>query len=418
MSILSVLIGSIAASTSPSSLVVKVASSGGTLIDGNNNFLQLRGGNMYGLEFVAVDNLTVSNWGGIIPNWATYATWKPNVARIPLNAASWLGLTTYDISGYPATSWGAARNSDPQGNYRQTVYTAIAAAQAIGCYVIIDLHWSAPQVTLGGVTHYISASGQPEFMNSSTDITFWTSIANTFGTQATPQPGITNSGILFELFNEPYIDFNQQASTAYSLMKNGGTVSTFHGNINGWSVSPAGGVGVAGYQQALNAIRATGAHNVCIINGGSFAQQAKEYLQWFPTDTLSPPQLAAGWHPYPTGDYPYSDGDIYGLVGGDPGSGTASFSQWFEAIISAGIPVIITEDGGTGGPTLSPANFEPHVAYMTAWADTHKASYVSWQWNQSQSGTTTFCDTTISDGNIIPINGQGVVNYNWLVNHT
>jgi hypothetical protein len=290
--------------------------------------------------------------------------------------------------------------------------------------VILDLHWSAPQVTLDGETEYVTPDGQPEFMNASTDISFWTSIAQTFGTQATPPSGVTNTGIVFELFNEPYIDDYASGSTLYELMLNGGTVSAFWGGLAGadsfWSVAPSGGVGIAGYQQVLDAIRSTGAQNVCIVNGPSFTQEAQNYAQWFPTDSLSPPQLAAGWHPYPHGTYPYSDGDVYGKTGSDPGAGTSSFAQWFEAILSNGIPVVITEDGGEGGTEATSG--EPHMAYMQQWADSELASYVAWEWTETQAygiaQTQEYLTVYGSDGaTILPIQGAGVTLQNWLASH-
>ena len=375
---------------------------------------------MSGLEQIAVQGGDVATWDGTIPNWPIYKSWKPNVVRLPLNAGSWLGLTTYQAHGQPATSFGAEVNADPQGDYRATVLAAIAAAQAQGLYVILDLHWSCPQVTLGGVTHYITPDGQPEFMNSSTDITFWTSMADYFGTQATPQPGINNNAILFELFNEPYIDDYASGSTLYGLMRNGGTVAKFTWSIGAYDVTPSGGVGIAGYQQVLNAIRGQGAHNVLIVNGPSWTQEAQNYLQWFPTDTLSPPQLAAGWHPYPHGTYPYSNGDVYGSTGSDPGAGTSSFAQWFEAILTAGIPVIITEDGGPGGTSADAG--EPHMSYMESWADTHHASYMAWEWTETQpynSKSTNDYLTWYASNNktILPVEGAGEALYQWLTAH-
>src|ERR1019366_2328527 len=372
---------------------------------------------MSGLEFVGVQSQVVSTWGGTIPNWALFKTWGANAVRIPLNAASWLGLTTYKAEQQGATSFGAQQMADPQGDYKQTVISAVAAAQAQGFYVILDLHWSAPQVTLNGDTQYITPDGQPEFMNSSTDLTFWTSIAQTFGTQATPQSGVSNTGVIFELFNEPYIDDYISPTTAYSLMLNGGTVSTFHWAVGAYSVSPSGGVQLVGYQQVLNAIRGTGAHNVCIVNGAQWAQQAQNYTQWFPTDTLSPPQLAAGWHPYADGTYPYSDGDVYGLTGGDPGGSTSSFAQWYLAILNNGIPVIITEDGGEAG--TSATSGEPHISYMEQWADTNFVSYIPWQWNNPRpygtSDVQNFQTVLASDGQtIVPIEGEGQTLYNWM----
>jgi endoglucanase len=403
------------APSSGGSLVVKV--SGNKLIDGNGNPLQLRGANMSGLEFVGVQGGTVSTWGGTIPNWPLFKTWGANAVRIPLNVGSWLGLTTYTAHGQPATSFGSEVTADPQGNYKQTVISAVAAAQASGLYVILDLHWSAPQVTLDGNTQYITPDGQPEFMNSSTDIPFWTSMAQTFGTQATPQSGVSNAGVVFELFNEPYIDYYASGSTLYGLMLNGGTVSTYTWAIGAYNVSPTGGVAIAGYQQALNAIRGTGASNVCIVNGPSWTQEAENYKQWFPTDTLSSPQLAAGWHPYPNGTYPYSNGDVYGQIGSDPGGGTSSFAQWFQAILDNGTPVVITEDGGEGG--TSATSGEPHMAYMESWADAQFASYIAWEWTEPQAygtaETNDFLTVYGSDGqSILPIAGAGVTLYNWL----
>jgi hypothetical protein len=398
--------------------VVKV--SGNKLIDGNGNSLQLRGANMSGLEFIGVQGGTVSTWGGTIPSWPLFKTWGANAVRIPLNVGSWLGLTTYTAHGQPATSFGSKVIADPQGDYKQTVISAVAAAQAEGFYVILDLHWSAPQVTLSGNTQYITPDGQPEFMNSSTDIPFWTSIAQTFGTQATPQSGVSNAGVIFELFNEPYIDYYASGSTLYGLMLNGGTVSTYTWAIGAYDVSPSGGVGIAGYQQALNAVRSAGAHNVCIVNGPSWAQEAENYRQWFPADTLSPPQLAAGWHPYANGTYPYSNGDVYGQIGNDPGGGTSSFAQWFQAILNNGIPVVITEDGGEGGTRATSG--EPHMSYMESWADAQFASYIAWEWTEPQTygsaETNDFLTVYGSDGqSILPIEGAGATLHNWLSTH-
>ena len=394
---------------------------GNHLVDGSNNYLQLRGANMSGLEFVGVQNQTVSTWGGTLPNWTLFHnTWKANAVRIPLNAASWLGLTTYTANAQGATSWGSAVNADPQGDYKQTVISAVAAAQAAGMYVILDLHWSAPQLTLGGVTHYITPNGQPEFMNSTTDIAFWQSIAQTFGTQAAAaQSGISNMGVIFELFNEPYIDDYASGSTLYGCMLSGCTVSSFHWAIGAYSVSPSGGVGIAGYQQALNTIRATGAQNVLIVNGPSWAQEAEYYKSWFPTDSLATPQLAAGWHPYPNGSYPYSNGDVYGKIGNDAGGGTSSFAQWFDAVLTNGTPVIITEDGGEGGTAATSG--EPHMSYMMNWADQHETSYLGWEWTEPQAASTSVTNnimTVLGSGNSVqPIQGEGETIFSWLTTH-
>jgi len=437
------------------SLTTKVASSGGYLVDGTNSYLQLRGFNLGGIVFTAVQNNNPIIWGGIVPRWAVVAQWKPTAVRIPLNAGSWLGHTTYDIdtvnnrnSQGQATQWSTnpPRNCDPQGSYRATVIAAIQAAQAIGCRVVLDLHWSMPILTLRDptnpsrtITRKASPSGQPSFMNADTDLDFWNSMADTFGTQAPPAaPGIQNDGILFELFNEPYINnsFANEAD-AWALMLNGGT---FPANIafgidadnSGYAVSSSS-INILGYQTALNAIRAKGAHNVCIINGTQFTQEAQYYTSWFPTDTLNPPQLAHGWHSYPYGGYSYpytTPGTIYGKTGADRYNNqqiqgnsdqtiASKYDYWFKQLIANNIPVLITEDGGAFGPTATQG--EPHVTLMTNWADTNKASYFSWNFTGAASPTTNglwYDVVTDSSGNYVPSQGQGTVVYNWLVNHT
>ena len=373
---------------------------------------------MSALEFTGVQGFS-SDWGGVEPAWSVWQTWSPNCVRLPLNVGSWLGLTCNTVTGNPASSFsGTIVNCDPHGTYRQTVIDSVAKAQAVGCYVILDLHWSAPQLTLGGTTAYATPNGQPEFSNSSTDITFWSSIASTFGSQATPSTSsfgtIDNTKILFELFNEPYIDDYASGSTLYGLMLNGGTVATYHSAIGAWSVSPTGGVGIAGYQQMLNAIRATGATNICIINGPSFTQELQNYTQWMPTDTLSTPQLACGWHPYGAGSYPYSTGNVYPRIGNDTGGNAYTSFQWAQAVLNAGVPLIITEDGGTGNPTTLATPPEPHMAAMQLWADTAGASYVYWQWNNPQSGSNTANYATKGTvASPTPIPGEGTQCFNW-----
>jgi hypothetical protein len=200
-------------------------------------------------------------------------------------------------------------------------------------------------------------------------------------------------------------------------MLNGGTVATFTWSVGAYSVTPTGGAPIAGYQQVLNAIRATGATNVCIINSLTFTQSAESYPNWMPTDTLVPAQLAVGWHPYPSGTYPYSDGNVYGQTGGDAGQNTPTFAQWYEAILADGVPVLITEDGGQGGTSASSG--EPHMAYMQNWANQNGVSYFAWEWTETQTRgiteTNNYTCTYAADGvTIVPIEGEGVQVYNWL----
>ena len=179
---------------------------------------------------------------------------------------------------------------------------------------------------------------------------------------------------------------------------------------------------LAGYQQILNAIRGFGATNICICNGNSYSQQLENYTVWKPTDTLSPPQIAMGAHPYPNGTYPYSDGDVYGKIGNDTGGGTANAIQWAAAVVAANVAMIFTEDGGRGGTSATATPAEPHMAYMQAQADLYGIGYVFWQWNNTRAyGTVSedfYSTVYASDGvTILPILGTGTQPYTWMTAH-
>ncbi len=479
---------------------------GNKLVNGSGNVVQLRGANMSGLEYVAPEGWSPADpWGGITPAWSTYQTWKPNVVRFPLTAASWLGYTcgitgtqavtftatpasgstngtltaawtlasgvypitmsggngatttatftngstavTWPALGSAQTStaanvaiWASTRSADPGSNYQATVKAAVAAAQAIGCYVILDLHFCCPQITIGGVTHYLMPIGQSAFADQ-TAIAFWTSIANTFGTQATPPSGVKNTGILFELFNEPYLNSNgytltttQGGSTTVSAdlaLLNGGWSSALINNSQGGSNFVLNlGWQLAGYQAMLNAIRATGAQNVCIVNGNAYSGNTKNFATWHPTDTLATPQIAHGWHPYANtyngaNPYPYTAYGPYVSCGTDSNYAAPSSTDinYALSILTAGYPLLATEYGDQGGTTATATPYaEPACHYLQAAADTYGFSAIHWQWNGTRSyGTTSsqhYSTVYASDGTtILPILGEGTTINDWMVAH-
>ena len=61
--------------------------------------------------------------------------------------------------------------------------------------------------------------------------------------------------------------------------------------------NPAATCGVAGFQQCINAIRATGAQNVVALGGLSYCDDLSGWLANAPVDPAG--QMAAAWHPYP-----------------------------------------------------------------------------------------------------------------------
>ena len=141
---------------------------------------------------------------------------------------------------------------------------------------------------------------------------------------------------------------------------------------------------VAGYQQALNGIRALGATNVIMCNGLGYASTFHDAYQWFPTDTLTPRQVGIGFHPYQysTSGFPQSL---------DTGVGTAFQLQYYEAYIAGNasytvngtgytglgfpVPIVASEFGDYGGVGYStPATY---TQSMTQWADGGTDSHTS-----------------------------------------
>jgi Cellulase (glycosyl hydrolase family 5) len=465
----------------------QIVKSGKRLSNGSTTGI-LIGANMSGMEnSPAQGNADWSDDGGV-PNWTSYATWGPNVVRIPLNAASFLGLTcgltasqaitftaipalnstggtltanwtlasgTYPIAfsgnnppytigtftngnasvtwaalsqASPGASavamyWGTTRSADPNGTYRASIKAAIDAARGIGCYTILDLHWCAPKITIGGTNLPLMPLGQSAFADADTALPFWQALVawliTTYGSTG-------YKDIIFELFNEPYLSTGaytltttQGGSTAVSAdaaLLSGGWSTAFVNNTQGGAnfVIPSSWR-LLGYQEAVNAIRAAGANNLCIVNGNLYAQQLATALTWKPTDAQN--QVVFGWHSYPHGTYPYSNGDVYPVTGADAGGGTSSAVQWANALLAANECVLITEDGGHGGTGATSG--EPHLNYMNVWAQSQGVSRVIWQWNSTRTNGTTSADNflTVFDTNgttILPIAGAGQVTHDWM----
>ena len=354
------------AGTGNSSLSVRV--SGDHFIDANGNTLQMRGVNLSGLEFVAVQGWDASDpWGGVDPNFTAIKTWKSNTVRIPLNEASWLGYTCTDGTG-------ATRDPDPGHNYQATVKAAVANATAAGLYVSLDLHWTAPGK--------FCPLAQNPMADADNSITFWTSIATTF-------KGYPN--VMFELFNEPYLYWLTSGEVDWTVMMKGGT-ETAYVTGNGSAYTANYTWQVASMQAMLNAIRATGATNVVLVAGTSWAQDLSLWAANKPSDPLN--QLAAVWHAYP------DSGTVGDPLAAVPKWGTVAYT-WTQSVLTAGYPVLITEFGdhdaaGTVG--------SPFVSNLLPWADAHGASYTGWTWDPWSDAD----NVLIKDASGTPTDGYGV----------
>jgi len=299
---------------------IKVASNKFTDLSGN--VLQLQGENVTGLTegepsmWDAFYNTTVATWS------SAKRSWQMNVIRLPLNESSWRTN---------ATSRGGKK-------YQAILTAAVSNITAAGMYVILDLHWGSPNNYNGGV-----ANGQPGYLDADNSISFWSSVASAFK---------DNPAVIFELFNEPYADdASSWDSTRLGLLKSGGTFK-FYDQVAGKGAPVDTGVTfqVAGHQQLVNAIRATGATNVILYSCPVWDSVPSQSLAVMPTDPLN--QLGATVH--------YAKGT------------NADYTN----ILNAGIPIVMTEFytmAGRGG---------------YSWAQSNKIGYVMWGANNWGSAST------------------------------
>ncbi len=385
--------GGTTAVTTPSNLSVRVQ--GNHLIDAQGNPLQLRGVNLSGLEFVAVQGWSAQDpWGGQTPNWSAIKAWKANVVRIPLNEDSWLGIDCID------TKSGAARSADPGKNYQATVSKAVDDATAQGFYVILDLHWVAPGK--------YCAMMQLPMADADNSLNFWTSVANTYKSHA---------NVMFELFNEPFItgdphftaEGNSTIGWEYLELGLGGASFTGFNDTDtagGWDDVKFNWQG-ASYQAMINAVRATGATNVVIAGSLDWSQDLSGWLVNHANDPLH--QLAASWHAYPT----------FGAAFGSAAETQPNHSPqvWTEAqgILDGGFPILVTEIGENcaAGTTSS-----PEVKNVTTWADARVVSVLGWTWDVWSSPGATQCEAVlILDSKGTPTPGFGQYFHDWMVNH-
>jgi endoglucanase len=341
-----------AAHASGAAPALQITVSGNHLVDAGGAAIQLRGVNVSGLEFVAVQGQNPSNpWGGATgdstPNWEAMKRWKINSVRIPLNEASWLGYKC-------ANAAGAMRESDPGHNYVDTVSKTVRGATAAGLYVILELHWSAPE-------KFCPFSQNP-MADEDNSVNFWSQVAGQFKSYP---------NVMFELFNEPYFWWITADENAWTVFRDGGAMTKYVTGDSG-SYVRAYDWKAAGMQQLLDTVRATGAHNIIIVGAPSWSQDLSKWVQYRPKDELG--QLAAAWHAYP------NSATVGDSKAAEPKFGEIAY-DWTQSVLDAGYPVLITEFGDHNAAGTKDA---PFVSRLLPWADKHGVSYLGWTWDKWQ----------------------------------
>jgi len=380
------------AAPAPAPLAVSVK--GNKLVDQTGKVIRFKGVNISALEAVPIAGWSPSDpWGGRFSSTtlAALRSWTGlNAVRIPLNEASVLGLTCYDLPIAPATV-GVARQADPGNNVISTLKTTVASLTAAGLYVILDLHINSPNAAVPGIAGVVPTTPncQNQMADADHSITFWTTIANNFK---------MSPNVVFELFNEPHID-NFVGSTGYidpagwKILRDGGTATAFMAgkgpgtNLLNEMVNQ--NWNSVGTQAMVNAIRATGAKNVILSPGLSYNQYMQGWATYAPVDPLK--QLAASWHPYAS----KTDNT-------QPGFPT-SFAD-VQAILAAGYPVVPTETGD-----FTAAGAATWLPILLPWLDANGLGGIAWTWDVW--GQNQF--NLIVDSNGTPTGGEGVLWKGW-----
>ena len=303
---------------------LSIAVNGNHFVNQDGHTVILRGANTSGTEYACVNERSIfdgaqeASAGSI----AAMRSWGFNVARVQLNESCWLGVQRVN----PSYSGQV---------YRQAIEQYVAALNAAGMYVIVDIHWSSK----GGNR---KATRQLPMPDERYAPALWTSVANTFK---------DNSAVIFDLFNEPYPNRNTDSAASWKCDLDG----TAGGTCKGF------GYQAAGMQQLLDVVRSTGARNVVLAGGPQYAGDLDHWLQYEPVDGRG--QLAASIH-------------IYWNTPSQPNySPCYSTSCWSGVLapLAAQVPIVVGEFGELDcGDSLYP----PFLDF----ADQHGISYLGWAW--------------------------------------
>jgi hypothetical protein len=266
--------------------------------------VRLFGVNHSGSEYQCIHNSGIFDGPADATSAMEILSWHANTVRVPLNEDCWL-----NINGAPAQYSGTP--------YQNNISNYVNTLRQHGLYVIVDLHWNNG----GGAP----ANAQQQMADEDHASAFWTSVASAFK---------GDLGVVFDLYNEPH-------DVSWACWLNGGC------QVNGWNV--------AGMQQLLNAVRATGAQNVVMAGGLQFAGDLSQWLANKPNDPTG--NLAASFHSYNF-------------------SNCHDMACWTGQLapVAAQVPLITGELGENDCA-------HGYIDGFMGWADSAGVSYLGWAWN-------------------------------------
>jgi endoglucanase len=298
--------------------------SGRWLVGANGQRVVLHGVNRAGGEYECVRGRGI--WDGPMNQASVSAMrrWNVNAVRVPLNEACWNG------ESYVEARFRGA-------NYRRAVEAYVRLLNRNGIVAILDLHWSDGFYSgPGALCMTARAMCQKPMPDAAQSLPFWTSVARTFK---------GNNAVVFDVFNEPFLP----------RVAGGSLAQRWQCWLRGGGACLGIGYRVAGMQSLVTAIRSTGASNVIMLGGLSFANDLAGWLSHEPKDPDH--NLAASWH-----SYRFNACD--------------QRSCWDRQVapVIARVPVIVGEMGERNCS-------DSYITRLMSWLDFRSSSYLAWSWN-------------------------------------
>jgi endoglucanase len=303
---------------------IDVHVSGNRLIYSNGETAFLHGVDLSGTEYACVQNhgIFVGPYGPA--SIAAMRQWNINAVRIPLNEACW------NPDGYVNAQYAGP-------SYRNAIIQYVHLLNLNGIVAILDLHWTDGEYTgpSSGCRSWNAVCEKP-MPDARGAVPFWSSVASTFK---------GNDKVIFDLFNEPFPDRAITPSpAAWSCWLNGGVACSSGIHYR-----------VAGMQQLIDTIRATGADNVIMLAGLSFSNDLSGWLAFKPYDPNH--NLVASWHSYNF----------------NPCNNNACWRSMISPMVVQ-VPVIASE---IGEKDCTDSYINPLMRFL----DAESSGYLAWAWN-------------------------------------
>ena len=161
----------------------------GNQLQANGSCVFLKGVDQDGLEFSSTGEGPPGGNGGntLTVSQMAVTGWHCTIIRLPLDQDYWFGCQAAN-----------------QANYRGYVSSVVNYCAGQNVYVLLDLHWSGQAGTASAPcgTGWGNAKTQQPMADANA-VTFWSSVAAAYA---------NNSAVLFDLYNEPYDQGNDNIS--------------------------------------------------------------------------------------------------------------------------------------------------------------------------------------------------------------